>query len=805
MRSVLGRKIFFPALLTIALGLVAILAAFYFQAREVVRQEMVKRLEREAQLAVRLVDSWLVARKNDLATWARQDVFRETLLEGGYYGRSALQGAHRLLETLQGGYSFYESIFLADLQGTVTAHAIMEAADAPVVRVGDRPYFRETLTGRQVISSLITSRVTGRQVFMITAPVISEGTVVGVLCGVVDFSAFKRFFLDDFKIKRHGYAYLVEPGQTVLASSRDNEATLSEQGRGLFLARIVAADHGTFLHQMDEGEVLTVFQQVHETPWSLAINQSLDNTLRPLQRIIEGSALAALAVLLCIALTLAGLFHRLIIARLQGMLQVIRAVGEGDLGRRLPQQARRPDEISDLTDSFNAMIEQLGLTLTSLSQEVAVRKLTEAELALHQENLERTIEERSAELEKEVTERRRAEEKLVRAEKLEMIGTLAGGVAHDLNNILSGIVSYPDLLLLQLPADSPLRKPMQTIKESGEKMAAIVQDLLTLARRGVAVKEPVNLNQLISDYLASPEFSLLATRHPGVRVQVDCAPDLFAILGSPVHLAKTLMNLVTNAAESMEGGGVIRLFTENRSVDHSLALYERIGQGEYAVLKVEDQGVGIRPEDMDKIFEPFYTSKKMGRSGTGLGMAVVWGTVKDHQGYIDCESRVGSGTRFTLYFPVTPQVHRQRLDAAPPEDWRGRGERILVVDDVEEQRQIASSILSELGYRVVLAASGEEAADLARTERFDLLLLDMILGPGMDGLDTYKRWLALHPGQKAVITSGFSETERIAEALRIGVGRYIKKPYTIAKLGEAIRKELDREQTAGAASQYSGR
>ncbi|MGD9946945.1 MAG: ATP-binding protein [Desulfobulbus sp.] len=520
------------------------------------------------------------------------------------------------------------------------------------------------------------------------------------------------------------------------------------------------------------------------------IDQDLDETLQPLARIFRINAVGASCVLLILSAIIVFLFRQLIVQRLQDILRVTMTVRRGDFSQRITPPTGSSDEISDLTDSFNVMIEQLYRTVGTLNEEINVRKATEAALAHHQENLEKIIEQRSSELQKEIGERQKAEERLLRAEKLEMIGTLAGGVAHDLNNILSGIVSYPDLLLMQLPPESPLYIPLRTIKESGEKAAAIVQDLLTLARRSITVREPVNLNKLVTDYLASPEFHLLQSHHPQIRVYTDCTSDLFNILGSPVHLAKTIMNLVANAAESMEQGGEIQIRTENRYVDSSLRLYEKIGQGEYVVLEVKDQGCGINPEDLDKIFEPFFSSKKMGKSGTGLGMAVVWGTVKDHEGYIDCESTQGIGTTFILYFPVTAQSHNQQLQETRLEDYQGRGEHILVVDDILEQREIATSILTELGYRVTTAVSGEEAVRLAGEQKFDLLLLDMILGEGMDGLDTYRRILPLAPGQPAIITSGFSETDRIAEAIQIGVGQYLKKPYMISKLGQAIRDEL---------------
>ena len=790
MRSGLSKKILFPTLMVITLGLVAVLLVFHFNARAVVQQELGRRLQREVQLAAKLLDSWLQARTNDITLWSGQEVFVEALTESGYYGRSALQGAQQLLATLRSGYPFYESIFLADIHGQVMVHAVAELDTNQRIQLADRPYFQETLRGRSVVSPVVQSRLTGRPIFVITTPVMKNETIVGVIGGVVEFSSFKDLFFEDFKIKQYGYAFLSDGRQQILASSKDNEDELSTLAPGGFLLRIASQDQGEFVQRLGATETLTVFQHLRGVDWSFNINQSLDDTLRPLYRIAQFSAVGALIVLLIISLALAVLFHRLIVTRLQIMLRIIGSVRTGDLSQRLPHVPVKPDEITELTDSFNAMIEQLDHTVTDLNGEIQVRRETEAALAHHQENLEKIIEQRGAELKKEVLERQRAEDRLIRAEKLEMIGTLAGGVAHDLNNILSGIVSYPDLLLMQLPEESSLYKPLQTIKESGEKASAIVQDLLTLARRGVAVKEPVNLNTLISEYLGSPEFNLLHFRHPGIEVVTECAEDLFTLLGSSVHLAKTIMNLVTNAAESMDHGGTIRLRTDNRYVDNSLRLYERINQGEYVVLEVTDQGSGIKAEDIDKIFEPFYTSKKMGKSGTGLGMAVVWGTVKDHQGYINCESAVGAGTTFTLYFPVTSKIVQQHLQTASVGDYRGNGEHILVVDDVEEQREIATAILTELGYRVTTAGSGPEALALARHERFDLLLLDMILANGMDGLETYRQFIVHAPGQKAIITSGFSESERVIEAMRLGVGCYIKKPYTIAKLGRALREEL---------------
>ncbi len=388
-------------------------------------------------------------------------------------------------------------------------------------------------------------------------------------------------------------------------------------------------------------------------------------------------------------------------------------------------------------------------------------------------------------------EKKRLERQLQRVEKMEAIGMLAGGVAHDLNNIMSGLVSYPELLLMDLPEDSPLRKPILTIKKSGEKASAIVQDLLTLARRGVAVSEVVNLNHVVSDYLKSPDLSRLRSLHPEVRLETDLEAVLLNIIGSPVHLFKTVMNLVSNAAEAMPHGGTIKVSTENRYIDRFIKGYEHIKEGDYVVLSVSDTGIGIKPDEKEKIFEPFYTKKVMGRSGTGLGMAVVWGTVKDHKGYIDVQSTEGEGTAFTLFFPVTRKELPEHLTSVSIQDYMGNGEAILVVDDVEEQREIASTMFQKLGYSVSAVSSGEEALEFVKINEVDLLVLDMIMDPGMDGLDTYREILEIRPNQKAIVASGFSETERVKEVQRLGATQYIKKPYTLEKIGIAIIDELN--------------
>ncbi|MBN1847461.1 MAG: response regulator [Deltaproteobacteria bacterium] len=385
---------------------------------------------------------------------------------------------------------------------------------------------------------------------------------------------------------------------------------------------------------------------------------------------------------------------------------------------------------------------------------------------------------------------RESEEKVRQLKKMESLGLLAGGVAHDLNNVLSGIITYPELILMNLPLDSDLRKDIETIKDSGNKAAAIVQDLLTVARGVTIAKEPLNLNDVVNDYLKSPEFEKLVRFHPSVSFRANLSIDIFNILGSHFHLKKTVMNLISNAVEAIDGQGDITISTMNRYVDRPFEGYhDEIKAGEYAILSISDKGPNLQPNDLRRIFEPFYTKKVMGRSGTGLGLTVVWNVVQDHEGYIEVLSNE-KGTKFRLYFPITRVEVPEKDSPLPIKDFRGNGEMILVVDDVESQRIISCKILETLGYRTTAVSSGEEAVEYLKNHSVDLVVLDMVMEPGMDGRKTYEKIVEIRPNQKAIIVSGFVEPEEVKATQELGAGEYVKKPFTVEKLGIAVKTEL---------------
>lgn len=391
---------------------------------------------------------------------------------------------------------------------------------------------------------------------------------------------------------------------------------------------------------------------------------------------------------------------------------------------------------------------------------------------------------------RDISEILRMEEKLHRSQKMEAIGMMAGGVAHDLNNMLAGIVNYPELMLMKLPQDSNLKRPLEAIRDSGQRAVAVVADLLTVARGVASPRESYDINLLVKEYLSSPEYHKLNTDHPAVTYAASYTADHSKIDCSVIHLKKALMNLVINASEAVGDVGNIHIMTTNCTIDSIEGAEKDIPTGDYVVLAVQDNGPGIAPDNVKFIFEPFYTKKVMGKSGTGLGLAVVWNTMQDHNGKVIVESNE-KGSCFQLYFPAGVMENESQPEVGTTESFNGHGEHILVVDDEPHMRDIATQMLLTLGYAVSSVCSGELALEFISKNPVDLIVLDMMMEPGINGQQTYAEVIRQYPGQKAIIASGFSESDDVKMALKLGVGAFINKPYSLERLGQMIKDVLE--------------
>ncbi len=384
--------------------------------------------------------------------------------------------------------------------------------------------------------------------------------------------------------------------------------------------------------------------------------------------------------------------------------------------------------------------------------------------------------------------------KLIQSEKLKNLGILAGSVAHDLNNILSGIATYPEVLLMDKKITPQIRQGLTIIKDSGRKASSVVSDLLTISRGTNTEMEVVNINRIIERYVGAADFDKIKTTYQQVQIDVVMEPELLNINGSYIHIEKALMNLVLNGVEetAIKETGHVTISTANHYVDDdSLAGESDLPSGEYVMLCVEDNGFGIPEEYKKKIFDPFFTQKEMGRSGTGLGLTVVWNTVQDHHGDIRVVSSK-QGTRFELFFPAIRKILPQKELTNSLDEIKGQGQRILIVDDLANQRKIAGSILKNLGYQVFAVEDGMAAVAFVKENSVDLVILDMIMEPYISGLETYQRIKEINPHQKAIIASGHSESEDVLKTQELGAGSFVKKPYTILDMGIAVKEELEK-------------
>ncbi len=397
------------------------------------------------------------------------------------------------------------------------------------------------------------------------------------------------------------------------------------------------------------------------------------------------------------------------------------------------------------------------------------------------------------ELKKQIEQHKRAEEEkksleahLLQAQKMESIGTLAGGVAHDFNNLLMGIQGNVSLMLLNMDSTHQCHKRLKNIEKQVESGARLTSHLLGYARKGKYEVKSVDLNQLVEE--TSGAFG--RTRKE-ITIHQELADNLFAIGADSGQIEQVLLNLFVNAADAMPGGGDLVLKTTNVThKDMKGTLYDP-RPGEYVLLTVSDTGIGMDKETMERIFDPFFTTKEMGR-GTGLGLASAYGIIKAHGGYIEVDSKKGQGTTFTIYLPASERkVHE--VEKTAEEVIQGTG-TVLLVDDEEVILEVGKELLEGMGYRVLIAKDGKGAIEVYEENRddIDMVLLDMVM-PNMGGGEAYDRMKKVNPNIRVLLSSGYSIDGEATAILERGCNGFIQKPFNIkelsAKIGEILEKK----------------
>jgi nitrogen-specific signal transduction histidine kinase len=387
-------------------------------------------------------------------------------------------------------------------------------------------------------------------------------------------------------------------------------------------------------------------------------------------------------------------------------------------------------------------------------------------------------------LREDITERRRLQDELRQAQKMESLGTLAGGIAHDFNNLLAVISGYAEISVSRPDDQTLLQKSLREIIKASQRASGLVRQILTFSRKAEANFNPLDLNQLIHDLVA-----LLAETFPRmVKINLDLQMGLPPLLADQNQLQQVVLNLCVNARDAMPGGGDIAISSRVCS-GAGLTNPNVVRNKNYACLQVADTGTGMTPEVRNRIFEPFFTTKEVNK-GTGLGLAVVYGIVTSHHGFIEVDSTVGVGSTFRIYLPL-PEKSAIPVTVAGASDFPGGTESILIVDDEDPLRQLLKLALTRKGYRVTCACNGLEGMDfIANSDRaFDMVLLDLNM-PGATGLEVLKVIKAMHPRPKVLVLSGHLSAEARVEIETLGELGFMAKPYHLHELGRRLRKIL---------------
>ncbi|MFO7606744.1 MAG: ATP-binding protein [Desulfurivibrionaceae bacterium] len=414
------------------------------------------------------------------------------------------------------------------------------------------------------------------------------------------------------------------------------------------------------------------------------------------------------------------------------------------------------------------------------------------ELYLFTKDLAENLKEEIAEREFSQQEKKELEFQLMQAQRLESIGILAGGIAHDFNNVLTGITGYTELAMARLDDNHPVKKYLETIADSGQKAVEMTRQLLVFSHKQETAKRVINLNMLVTNLMKMLDRMI----GEDIVLELDPAPDLPAVMADPAHIEHVLLNLAVNAKDAMPGGGKLTVRTSTAILDGP-AVDQLVGvdPGNFVLISITDNGRGMPEEVQKKIFEPFYTTKANSRE-SGLGLATVFGIIKQHNGHISVESAVGQGTTFNLYLPAIDN-EQQSEEAEPASSvqaiCRGR-ETILLVDDNDTARDFVCETLEYCGYKVLTASSGSEAVKIMNQANYpiDLLLTDIIM-PGMNGMELAVKTRKVHPGIKVIFMSGYDELpvdQKLAQMVKNL--DLLKKPMSLEGLSRKVREVLDR-------------
>jgi signal transduction histidine kinase len=674
---------------------------------------------------------------------------------------------------------FFNYYFVLDTQGSWVSYPDRPRMVGKRIPEQNMGWVRKTVAEDRTVFLDVVKSMVGTLVTGFSTPIRSEeGDVVGILRGVIVTTKTNALLssLTPSREGESGYAYVVSSNGWLIAHPHirqsADEFTVYDYGEHAPVAEVMRGNTGIATYEYEGEEWIAAYRPIPSTNWGVVVQQ-------PKAAILE-SVGEATRLLVWLAVVLFSLSVLLLVVGLQYSLRPLaRLVGDIKSRTHRKDASFSEDELGQIGREFHELYSELS------ASEAALKRLND--------ELEARVQKRTAELQEanerlrhEMAERRRTEEQLLHAQKMEAVGRLTGGVAHEFNNILTSIMGFGEFLLDGLNKDEPLRRNAEMVVDSAERAAKLTEGLLAYSRKQVTRLEGGDLNSIIGGM----HEILAALTGENVELALMPSPGSLPVRADRMQMEQVLMNLAGNALDAMPRGGRLTIGSERLEIPEELASsHFQIPPGTYAVLTVTDAGTGMSREQQEKIFEPFFTTKDVGK-GTGLGLSIVYGIIRNHHGFIDVRSEEGKGSSFRMYLPMSaeePAVATREAAERP----LGGAETILVAEDDTRVRTLLTAILERAGYRVIAASDGEEALRKYREHHDGIALLVMdVAMPLLGGAEAHEEIRKMNPDIRALFMSGYASDTLPANTLSDERVAFIPKPVSQKKLLRAIREAL---------------
>ncbi len=800
-------KILFIIFLLIVITGAATILAVRTVAINTIKQQVGNHLKDTAQLSARYLETFLDENQKKVKMIASSFIFRDIVCAKKEDADYALKykTVQKRLHSLSKAIDKFHNISIIDKNGIIVISTNNKLSGYDL---SDDAAFKKGITDT-FVKDIYRCSGCKKPVVGILSPIIKNNESIGVVFVNIKTAELNKITTDRTGLGKTGEIYIVNKNGCMITPSRFvKDAVLkqrvdTENTRSYFkhTERFGKKEHEhkelVFKNYVGK-DVLGVHSHIYGINWCLIAEISKEEAFAPVAAMIN-TMFVVFAFFLIAGILFAFLITKTITGPILRLRRGVERLRNGNLDYKVGTKAK--DEVGELSRAFDTMAVNL--------------KKSRDELKKHSKNLEEMVTERTARLEEEykksedqriatlnilqdmdevnenlmqqIAEKKKLEGQLLQAGKMEAVGTLAGGIAHDFNNLLQAIIGYTQILLMDKDrGDSDFDKLTQ-IENSAQRARELTQQLLTFSRKVESKLRPVNINQEIKQI----EKLLKRTIPRMIDIELHLEENIKVINADPAQVEQVLMNLGVNARDAMPDGGKLVVETENVILDKEYCK-THLGavHGEHMLLSFSDTGHGMDKETVEHIFEPFYTTKETGK-GTGLGLAMVYGIVKSHDGYIMCYSEPGKGTTFKIYFPAIDSVVSSGLSVERKEEMPGGNETILLVDDEEAILDVARNMLERFGYTAITAESGEKAIEIykAQKERIDLVILDLGM-PGIGGHKCLKELLKIDSRIKVIIASGYLKIEKVKETVESVASGFIGKPYQLSGMLKKVREVL---------------